>query len=434
MSKATFILILAGLFSFANSAKAQFSISAELRPRFEMDNGTIKPKHDSLSTFYYASSRARLRFDFEKEKYQMRFTLQDVRVWGNGDVYTSTGVWASTSSLDVYEAWFRLKLGEKSNITIGRQEIKYDDQRLISWRNWNQYGLAYDAIVYNYKSKGWNLNAGVSYNNMIKLQTGKPIDDDELFNQNNLIKTLNFIHLKKKFSDHVSASASIVGAGYTNENQPGTIYMTATYGLWAGLKFGGFDATVNAYYQNGHAQSGKNVSAYMLTLNPGYKVGKFRLGAGLDYISGDDANSSDYGEKEKTFNKMYGAVFKYYGWMNYYTYMKASTKNGGLMDIYPNLKFSISKKHTIDAYYHFFSLANSVKLGTKIIDELNLGSELDLRYTYKIMPEVNLQAGFSYYNVTETLEKIKGIGVGNSSSPYWAWVMITFKPTLFTSK
>jgi len=434
MWKVIFFLMFVGLAIIANPAKAQFKISAELRPRFEMDNGTIKPKHDSLSTFYYATSRTRLRFDFEKEKYQMRLTIQDVRVWGDGDIYTSTGIWGSTSGLDIYEAWFKLKLGEKSKLTIGRQELKYDDQRLISWRNWSQYGLAYDAVVYNYNNNGWSLNAGVSYNNMINIQTGKPFDDDELFNHNNLIKTLNFINLRKKFSDHVSVSASVVGAGYTNEAQPGTIYMTATYGFWAGFKFGGFDATANAYYQNGHAQSGKEVSAYMLTLNPGYKVGKFRLGAGLDYISGDDANSSDYGEKEKTFNKMYGAVFKYYGWMNYYTYMKASTKNGGLMDIYPNVKFAINKKNIIDAYYHLFSLANSVKLGTDIIDDKNMGSELDLRYTCKIMPELNLQAGFSYYFVTETLEKIKGVGVGNSSSPYWAWVMLTFKPTLFTSK
>ncbi len=131
---------------------------------------------------------------------------------------------------------------------------------------------------------------------------------------------------------------------------------------------------------------------------------------------------------------MYGAVFKYYGWMNYFTYMKASTKNGGLTDIYPNIKFMINKKHAIDACYHFFSLANSVALGSDIIDDKNLGSELDLRYTYKIMPELNLQAGFSCYFVTESLEKIKGVGVGDSSSPYWAWVMLTFKPTLFTSK
>jgi len=434
MKRSLFVLLFFGLLFFMNSLSAQFSISAELRPRFEMDNGAIKPRHDSISPFYFATNRSRIRLDFKQEKYQMRFTLQDVRVWGNGDIYTSTGLWASTSSLDVYEAWFRLKLGGKSNITIGRQELKYDDQRLISWRNWNQYGLAYDAIVYNFKNNGWELNAGASYNNMINLRTGKPIEDDELFNQNNLIKTLNFIYLRKKISDHVSASATIVGSGYTNESQPGTIYMMATYGLWGGFNFGGFDASVNAYYQNGHAQSGKNVSAYMLTLNPGYKTGKFRFGVGLDYISGDDANSSYYGEKEKTFNKMYGAVFKYYGWMNYYTYMKASTKNGGLMDIYPNLKYSINKKHVIDAYYHLFSLANSVKLGTDIINDKNLGSEFDLRYTYKIMPDINLQAGFSYYFVTETLEQIKGVGVDNSSAPYWTWVMITFKPTLFVSK
>jgi hypothetical protein len=224
------------------------------------------------------------------------------------------------------------------------------------------------------------------------------------------------------------------GAGYQKTDNTSVMYMMGTFGFWAGFKYEHFDATVNAYYQLGKAQSGKDISAWMFTANPGYKTGNLRLGVGLDYVSGDDANSEDYLQKEKTFNKMYGAVFAYNGWMNYFGYIKSSAKNGGLLDIYPNVEFGFKKKHKVRAYYHFFSLANAVKLGGEIIEDKNLGQELDLMYIYKYSKELNLQAGFSYYFTSETLDKVKGVSADNTQSPYWAWVMITFKPTLFTSK
>ncbi|MDB4304047.1 alginate export family protein, partial [Desulfosarcina sp.] len=358
----------------------------------------------------------------------------DVRIWGSEDIATPTGVFGSTSGLDIYEAWFKLRVGEKSEFTIGRQAILLDDQRLVSGRNWNQYGLTYDALLYNFKTNGWNLNVAVSYNNTLANKVGMPYEDETIFNSTNRMKSFNFIHLKKKFNEHISASAIVIGSGFQKMNDQRIVYLTGTYGLWTGINVAGFDANVNVYYQNGAAQSGKEVNAYMFTLNPGYTISKFRIGVGIDYFSGDDANNSDYGTSERTFNRFYGAVYKYNGNMNYYTYIKGSTKNGGLMDLYPNLTFKATKKHIVSAYYHLFSLANSVKLGTEIVDDKNLGSEVDLIYTFKQSKELNIKAGISYYFTTESLEKIKGYGSGNIQSPYWGWVMLTFKPTLFTSK
>jgi hypothetical protein len=223
-------------------------------------------------------------------------------------------------------------------------------------------------------------------------------------------------------------------AAYQKNNDANILYLMGTYGFWAEYKSGGFQASANAYYQNGKEQSGKEVSAYMLTIDPSYRIGKVKVGVGVDYISGDDATSSDYSKKVKTFNQMYGAVFAYYGWMNYYSFMQGSTKNGGLMDIYPNAELAWNTKHKVRAYFHLFSLAQQVKLAGNLIEDKNLGQELDLMYIYNYSPELTLQAGFSYYFTTDTLEKVKGLSGANINSPYWAWVMLTFKPTLFTSK
>lgn len=433
MKKNLRLLFFISLFVIPSIAFSQFKVSAELRPRFEMDNGALKPRPDSVNTGYYATQRTRLKFDFVKEKYQMRLTIQDVRFWGSGDIYSSTGVWGSTSGLDIQEAWFRLNIGEYSHLTIGRQVLKLDDQRLIATRNWNQFGLAYDAIAYGFQKNKWTLDLVVSYNNSTEINLGKVVVDDEFFNARNLMKTLNYIYLKRKFHKNFSASFMTIASGFNHSTNTNVLYMMATYGLWWKFDNGKFDISSNIYMQNGKAQSGKDVMAYMITLHPGIKFGKVRIGLGGDYISGDNAKNGDYGKKERTFNQMYGAVFKFYGFMNYYSYMKASTANGGLIDIYPNIKVPINAKHSISAFYHKFYLANPILIGGAVVDDTDLGSEVDLMYNYKILKDLSLQAGASYYFTTSTLDKVKKVSGTTSRSPYWVWVMITFSPELFSS-
>lgn len=427
------LIALMAILFIPSLAFSQFRISAELRPRLEMDNGALRLIPDSLDTRYFVTQRTRLRFDLVKEKYELRLSIQDVRFWGSGDIYSSTGVWGSTGGVDIQEAWFRLKLGGHSALTIGRQVLILDEQRLIAGRNWSQFGLAYDALSYTFKQNDWTLSVALSYNNNTELSNGKDVLDPELFNVKNLMKTQNYIHLKRKFNKNLSAALMAFASGYQKTDNPSVIYLTATYGLWLKFDNGKFDISTNLYMQNGKAQSGKEVMAYMATLHPGVKFGKVRIGLGGDYVSGDNAKNGDYGEKERTFNIMYGAVFKYYGFMNYYSYMKGSTANGGLIDFYPNIKVPINKKHSLTAFYHKFYLANPVMLGASILDDTDLGSEVDLMYTYKIMDMLTLQAGASYYFTTSSLEKVKKVDASGIRSPFWVWTMITFTPDLFKS-
>lgn len=68
---------------------------------------------------------------------------------GDESVYNATAVKGDAASIELFEAWLELKLGDYSSLKIGRQEWSYDDQRLLSARNWGQTGLAYDGILLN---------------------------------------------------------------------------------------------------------------------------------------------------------------------------------------------------------------------------------------------------------------------------------------------
>lgn len=433
MKKLIVVAFFIGFMANPSWLVAQFSVSAELRPRAEMDNGAMRPLPDTVDTRYFVTQRTRLKFDLNREKYQMRLSLQDIRYWGSGDIYSATGVFGSTGGVDIQEAWFRIKLGENHQLTIGRQVLQLDDQRLIATRNWNQYGVAYDALAYGFSKDKWQVSAAVSYNTNANLSNGRQIIDDGLFQTLNKMKTMNYIHVRHDFSKELKASLMAVAAGYLSPKTSSVMYVMGTYGFWLKYDNKTFDVTAEGYYQNGKAQSGKDVKAYMVSLHPGIRAAKLRIGIGVDYFSGDNAENSDYGEMHRTFNKMYGAVFKYYGFMNQYTYMPGSTANGGLLDLYPNVRLPIGDKHNIAVLYHKFYLANPVMLGSEVVTDRDLGSEADLMYTFRPMKELMLQAGISYYFTTPTFKGIKGLGDTPIREPYWVWAMVTFTPNLFTT-
>jgi hypothetical protein len=60
-----------------------------------------------------------------------------------------------------------------------------------------------------------------------------------------------------------------------------------------------------------------------------------------------------------------------------------------------------------------------------------LDTEVDLFFTYTLSKEVNVQGGYFQMLASPTMEVIKG-GNRNQVSN-WAWLMITFKLTLFTT-
>ncbi len=425
------VITLMYLILIVEKSMGQFNISAEIRPRIAIDNGAGVPLNDTLDTRYYATQRTRLSFDFQKSVFRLRLTAQDVRVWGSGDIYTSTGVFGSNSGLDFYEAWLKIRLSDATSVKIGRQPFAFDNERLISRRNWNQFGLAYDAVLLEHKQKSWTVDLALSYNNLMNYNTGGTDFSNNTYFSTNVMKTFNFLRVHKTFGDHFNTSLYAMASGFVNESNPGVIYLTGTYGLFAQLSLEQLEIPIDVYYQNGSTQSGKAVSAFMAGINPTVRISTVRLGLGADYLSGDDAGKSGYREKERTFNKFYGSGFRFHGWMNHYVYIKGSTMNGGLVDIYPSVSWAVNPRHKLDLLTHFFSLANPVMIGDMLVDDKNLGTELDTRYTFTWDSELSVNVGFSYYFTTDTFILVKTRSDAGIRQPWWIWTMLTYKPVIF---
>jgi hypothetical protein len=422
----------------STEANAQLEISAELRTRGEAVNAYKFLPDSTTEAEFFVTQRTRITANYKKDFYETHISIQDVRYWGGEDNFTKAGVWSNTHGLDIYEAWAKFNLNENNFLKIGRQELRYDDERLLSWRNWNQYGITYDAFIYGYRRKDWKMDLGLSYNNFGTDDKNNIYFDGSTTRR---MKTLNFLHLNREF-DKFNASLNFISAGYHKGLTSNVIYLTNTIGFYLKYKAKSFMVDGNAYMQSGKSYAGKDIEgAYLLALNTETYLmdKKLSLKAGVDYFSGADGTNTDslYNTQHHNFNLMYGARYKYNGNQNMFILMDSHTKNGGLTDIHFGLNYKKSKKHIFDLNYHLFSTSekvfkqiNPVSNEREYYDQ-SLGSEIDLIYTYKVSKELVIKTGFSYYLSNSTIESFKGVQ-GDVGSPYWGWVMFSFKPTLFT--
>ncbi len=415
-----------------NPAQAQFSINTEIRPRAEYRDGYKSLSTENSTAAIFVSQRSRLTLNFQQDRLRSSFSIQDVRVWGDETLYSSTGMTGDNASIDVHEAWLQLDFLKCSSVKIGRQELKYDDQRLLAARNWNQNSVTYDAFLYRLQRPDWLLDLVFSLNNDKENTFGNAYNSGKM-------KTLNFVYLQKKIRPELTLSAIALGTGFTPDNRSEIIYMRGTYGATLRYNRKNMSMSGAGYYQNGKNRSGQPVSAYFFSMDFMQKMDPFVLGGGLNYLSGQDGlrSDADYQNTDHLFDILYGTRHTFFGSMDYFSNVPASTRNGGLIDLFLNSEYKFGK-HKVCLDYHLFSLQNQVLDPTyegsrvKTLDMV-LGSEFDSSLDLTLMKGVLLQIGYSVMFPSESLEIIGGLTPGESDFCHWGWAMLTFKQTLFDS-
>ncbi len=437
------------LVAIATSMHAQFKIDAQYRIRGQVLHGYKKPVAAETEAALHVGQRTRLNLRYNHEKYSTLLSIQDVRTWGDADNVNGTGVAGkSYNNLDIYEAWVNYKFNANSNLKLGRQEMKYDDQRHISWRNWWNTGMTYDALTYTYnnKSTGWRFDLSGSYNSKKQDLTGNDFSGGtDYFGAVNPIKTHNFVYIKKNFDNKIYISLLAITAGYQSEANVKTLYMTNTEGLhinYNATKKGtdGLFGVANAFLQNGTNINGTKISANMLTAQLGYRMmgKKLELSAKMERLSGQDADKyddTDYTDVDHTYNLLNGARHPYYeGYLDWFVIPK-STKYGGLMNIGLKVSYKASKKDILWLEYSNVSSSTNVFKemdGTdRVYFDKALASTVDLTYIRKINKDIKWMNGISYGMPTDDFNAMKGID--DAGSNYFFYTMVTFTPKFFDS-
>lgn len=410
-----FLLLTCFIFLF-NNAFAQINVDAQYRPRFEVRNGyrELIPKDANPSLI--ASQRMRLSLVYETEKLKLKFSPQDVRVWGDENLTSSTGVYGKVASLDLYEGYIELKPAPSVRLSIGRQVLSYDNQRLLSERNWNQNGLAYDAVVLKMKKERTDIHIGASWNSL-------EATTSEYFYPSRRIKSLNFLWIEHKFSDNLKGAFSHIASGVTKTDSSSTMNFRQTSGIYIDLNTKNIRAKSNLYYQFGNNREGTNVSALLADADIMLKTGKICPGMGFSYLSG---NKNLNGKTDHLFDVLYGARHRFFGHMDYFRNISSHTRGGGLVDLYVYLNLKASNKINIKNTGHFFSLSQHNNLTP---DSKYLGYENELKFNYRFDDWGNLEAAWLFYLTTDSFEQLQNIN--NPRFPQFVYVSLSVNTNIF---
>lgn len=484
------LLLLPGVFMLiltVAQSSAQIALIGQLRPRAEYRDGygTLEPVTSKPAGF--VSQRSRLIFNYKSSRVIFQTSIQDVRVWGQDASSISN---ADGNKLFLHEAWAELVLSNKKDtsfkkspvdylgLKIGRQEIVYDDARLLGNFDWQQQGRRHDAVVLKMLNKGFQVDIGAAYNQNTDAvnyngtyYTPANVPATIKDNKGNLVNTpagfiplINAAGISSKtgsptFSNPPSTNAATQDyKSFEYLYAAKTFYQTKISGLFFADQFGKYildsvrnnaGTDVGYVYGRRFNQTGLNTryTTGLMLVSPLGDKSPLAVSGAYYYQGGHDRDGLslsaytttialtyqqkmfgftpgwDYlsgndafstSTKNHRFDPLYGTPHKFWGFMDYF-YAGTGSPVGGLSNAYFKIKYlSINKRFSAGVDYHYFALAQNQKDVSGNAIKKFLGSEFDLIGNYSLNKFTSVEAGFSVMAATRSMEYAKGLTPGSA--------------------
>ena len=412
----------------------EFTLSAQLRPRFEYRNGAYRPLVEGESPAILTNNRTRLNFDYKHtDRLHLYISLQNVNVWGQAQQIQAVD---RTGGMSVFEAYAEFPLVNTLSAKVGRQMIVLDDDRIFGSLDWHPAGRSHDAVNLNWTpSEKLTLRGFFAYNQSGStttptLNVNTPSGQNFTPGWGQDYQHLQALHAHYNISEAHQLSLLFANLGYRTDDSADQNMQT--FGAHYTGKSNQLSYGASAYMQTGKNAGGTEKSAYMFAVNAGYKFSPiFGLTAGVDYLSGNA--SDDTSGKDKKFNPFSGTNHKFYGFMDYY-YVGAPGSNAapsaGLLNPYLTANVRTGEKSNLSATFHYFAPAAKFEVGGK--KHSSYGSEIDLVYNLKVQPFIGLQVGYSTYFANDGTKALKGTA-NQRGYQDWFWCSLNINPKLFSA-
>ncbi len=441
MKRITFLFI---ILMTTVTLSAQLTLNGEYRPRIDFDHGikTLQTQQNQMFNLN-TSQRARMGLFYKADKYNFGLQIQDVRRWGS----TSQLVQGDGAFTTIHQAWGEVLFGDNVKMKLGRQELVYDDSRILGNVDWALQARSHDLALFKYEVK-----------NGIKVHFGLAVNQVQTiaYNTSKNYKSMQFLWINKSFGD-LKVSFLALNNGVDDvilnnaSNSPTTTY-SQIVGLRPIYKAGKFTFSANAYYQMGKSTAtytGKDdnkqhhvdIAAYNFRFDAAYKVtDNLKATIGVEMLSGNSETDQD-SLTNTAFSPLYGTNHKFNGWMDYF-YVGNHANTVGLNDMFLMLDYS-KNKLLLGAHFHYF-MANADVLDMDkstptdfVAMDAALGMELDTYVGYKYSKGLTFKVGMSAMFDTQTLRAIKTTATtapDNGASNYYGWMMMIMKPTFLNGK
>jgi hypothetical protein len=414
-----------------------FTLSAQLRPRFEYRNGAYVPLQEGEKPAILVNNRTRINFDYRHgDQLQLFLSFQNVNIWGQAPQVQLND---RTGGLSIFEAYAALPIYKDINAKIGRQMIVLDEDRIFGSLDWHPAGRAHDAININWKNDKLSLRSFFAFNqnyldgnaSNVKGNVNNPKGQYFYIAPGTQpYQHLEAVHAHYNITPTQGVSVLVANLGQRNSSNNDIDYNMQTIGFHYRGKSDALRYGAEGYLQTGKNAAGKDKEAFLLAALVGYQfTPAFSATLGLDYLSGNDTNSSS--NKDKAFDPFSGTNHKFYGFMDHF-YVLPNSPKVGLLNPYLNLNLKTSDKGSLSATGHYFRSAGKI-LGSEDNKTRHLGVEGDLVYTHKIQQYVSLQAGYSLFIPSDSYKSLRGLRNVRKQQD-WLWCSLNINPKLFSAK
>jgi hypothetical protein len=425
----------------ASAEDIRWEFTAQVRPRLELRRGyrTLRGAYIPVDKYFRAekavlifSQRTRLGLRFMHDPKVRAFVeLQDVRLWGDE---LSTLDDSRADNLDVHEGYVDLKPLDRLTIRVGRQELDYDEGRILGSSDWSQQGRSHDAVRVMWDEPAWAVHAAWAHH-----EYGELLFSNQYWNTQNY-QDLVMARLSRHWESGEIATLALFDSYDPTlpDHFRGVPKNRWTVGARAEIQRSRLETRAEAYYQTGlwkaypllrpSPSRRYDFDAFMVGVRAGYAIDFVTVTLWYDYLSGDRDSADD---KYTAFDPPYPSNHQFYGWADHfvsfrgwadgsiccYSYTPSDTRDHGLQDLVLKTHFGELGPFDAQLDLHYFWYAQRDEQGQRA-----LGFEADLMVTHPFSEEVDISAGYSHIQPAAAWERLKG-GHGPG---HWAWMMLAF--------
>lgn len=409
------------------------TVDAELLSRGELRRGGLRGKTESedpkADEAQFVVDRVRLTAGYKRDSLTVKFSFQHEGLWG---------MEGEGSNFNIYEAWAQLRSKQGFFARLGRQELRYDDERILGNNDWAMAALSHDVLKLGYEGHGHKIHAFAAYNQNAKNTRGGTYyaNGSQPYKT---MQTLWYHYNVKPIPLGISLLLMNVGMQSGTEDDYHTVNQQL-YGGYITFKPKNLKVELSYYRQAGKAsldyKTGSDIplKSWMGSVKATYDINKcVSAYAGYDYLSGDkdfvvpsNIHVGMVQHKEiNAFTSIFGSMHKFYGAMDFF-YVSAyyGTNSPGLQNLFGGVNLKPVKNLSIDASYHYMATASSIENLKK-----TLGHELEVSASYKVMKDVRVAAGYSLMIGSETLERLQRST--DKRLLRWGWLMAVITPRIF---
>ncbi len=378
------------------------SIGGETRARFEFwDNFGFNSANDDVATFYRAFLHTDLHFGEH-----WRFFLEGR--FGSVIGRELPGGRRDALDADYGDIWNTFVEanydigGIDTMVRVGRQELQYGKERLISPLDWSNNRRIFEGGLVRLRGPdgAWTADFFVTSPVIIDRNEFNERDDDHLFS--GAYATRKFTNSRVAGVDIYALALNSINDAAVDEDRYtlggrvwGEIIENVSYDFEAAYQFGDLDAA--------------DIRAFMLAAEVDYTFSDVRyapwIGLGVGYASGDDDPAD--GDVE-TFNQLFPLGHAFLGSID-------AVGRQNIIDLRATVgAWPVAKTIRVRADLHFFWLADDddalYNAGGGVLragngTENEVGTELDLTVLYKMNRYTSVLAGYNHFFAGDLIDQ-----------------------------